>query len=320
METRHRRHRLPAAGTFLALAVLAGCTSGSGEAAAGTYEEVVIAVPDWTGGQANAAVAAHLLREELGVAVRLRNVDQVEAWDLLDEGAVQVILEDWGAVPDKRDLYVQQRASVIDAGELGPVGRVGWYVPAAYADRHPEVLDWERLNDFAEDFGTGRTGERGQLLTGHPEDASYDETVIEALDLAYTPVPAGGEEQQIEALRRADRTGAPLLAHWWQPHWLHAELELSEVRLPEHTPGCRQDPRRSGCGYPDVPLRKYLNAEFAAEGGAAAVLLTEFTWTAEEQNEVARLIGAEGRTPEGAAADWLAENPDRVADWLPADD
>lgn len=317
METRHRRHRLPAAGTCLALAVLAGCTSGSGEAAAGTYDEVVIAVPAWAGGKANAAVAAQLLRQELGVTVRLQELDQTRAWDLLDSGGVQVILEDWGAVPDKRDLYVQQRGSVVAAGDLGPVGRVGWYVPESYADRRPEVLQWQHLNDYAAELGTPETGDRGQLLTGHPQDASYDETLIEALELDYTTVSAGGEQQLIEALRRAAGTGSPLLAYWWQPHWLHEELDLAEVRLPPHTPGCRKDPERAGCGYPDIPLQKYLNAEFAEQGGTAALLLAEFTWTAEEQNAVARMIEAEGLSPEGAAAAWLAEHPERVADWLP---
>jgi glycine betaine/proline transport system substrate-binding protein len=299
--------------------VLAGCTSGSGQAAAGTYEEVVIAVPDWAGGKANAAVVGQLLQQELGVAVRLREVESAHAWDLLDQGEVQVILEDWGGLPDKHRLYVHQRRTVVPAGELGPVGQVGWYVPESFADRHPEVLRWEHLNDFAELFSTPDTGDRGRLLTGDPQDASYDETLIKALDLDYTTVPAGGEEELIEALRRAERGGGPVLAYWWQPHWLHEELDLAEVRLPPYTPGCLQEREESGCGYQQIPLRKFLNAEFAENGGAAAELLAGFTWSAEEQNQVARMIEGDGMTPEGAAVAWLEENPDRVADWLPAD-
>ena len=322
METRHRRHRLPAAASCLALAVLTGCTSGSGEAAAGTYEEVVIAVPGWAGGRANAAVVSQLLTEELGVTVRLRQVEQTRAWELLDEGGVQVILEDWGGLPDQRELYIRQRGSVVPAGQLGPVGRVGWYVPETFADRHPGILDWRQLNDFAGLLATEATGDRGRLLTGHPADVSYDQELIEALDLEYATVPAGSEQQLIEALRTAEHGGSALLAYWWQPHWLHTELQLAEVELPPYSPGCRRTGARPAgasvaCGYPDIPLLKYLNADFAEHGGAAAEFLTEFTWSAEEQNEVARLIEGEGMSPEGAAASWLEENQHRLTDWLP---
>ncbi len=319
VETRQRGPRLPAAGTALALALLTGCTSGSGSASAGEYEEVVIAVPAWAGGQANAAVAAHVLREELGVHVRLRSLTQNQAWDLLGDGSVQAILEDWGALPEKRRLYTAQRMSVVAAGELGPTGSVGWYVPGEVADTHPGVLEWEKLNDFTGLFSTDETDGRGRLLTGDPADASHDAALIDSLELDYTPVASGGEEQLIEALRGAARGGSPLLAHWWQPHWLHEELELAEVELPPHTAGCHREGGSDACGYPEIELRKFLNAGFAENGGRAAEFLADFSWSAEEQNEVARMIAAEGMTPEGAAARWAEENADRVAQWLPAD-
>lgn len=329
METRHWRHRLPAVGGGVALAVLAGCMPGGGKAAAGSYDEVVIAVPDWVGGKANAAVAAHVLTEELGATVRLMQLDQTMAWKLLDEGGVHAVLEDWGGLPDEQRLYVDDRRSVVSAGELGPVGKVGWYVPQSFAGSHPGVLDWQRLNDFAELFATDTTGGLGRLLTGHPRDASYDEELIESLELDYSPVAAGSEQQLIEALRRADRGGSALLANWWQPHWLHEELELAEVELPPFAAGCYEtgarppgapDGEPSGCGYPDIPLRKYLNADFAELGGEAAEFLAGFTWSAEEQNEVAQLIEGQGMTPQGAAALWLESNQHRVDDWFPDSD
>nr|WP_245240924.1 glycine betaine ABC transporter substrate-binding protein [Streptomyces spiramenti] len=295
---------------------MAGCTSGSGQAAAGAFPEVVIAVPAWTGGQANAAVAAHVLREELGVPVRLRELSPNQAWDGLDEGTVQAVLEDWGATPEKRRLYTAQRMSVVPAGDLGPVGRVGWYVPGDYAAANPGVLDWRNLNDYVGEFASTGSEGRGRLLTGGPDDASHDEALIDALDLAYTTVPTGGEEQLIEALRRADHGGDAVLANWWQPHWLHEELELAEVALPEHTAGCHREGGTDRCGYPEIPLRKFLNAAFAEHGGEAAAFLTDFSWTAEEQNEVARMIAAEGMSPEGAAARWAEKNTERIAGWL----
>ncbi|MDB1087091.1 glycine betaine ABC transporter substrate-binding protein [Streptomyces sp. ACA25] len=308
------RALLMAAVGALGAAALGACSSDD---TGGQYDTVVIVQPGWTGGQANAAVAAHILEHELNVPVRLWQLKQPMAWDALADGSAHAVLEDWGGVPDKEELYVGKYGAVVAAGELGVVGHIGWFVPRHFAERNPEVLHWENLNDFAEDFRTPESGDRGRLLLGHPDDTTHDEALIDQLGLDYRAVPAGSEDALIEAVREADRQGTPLLTYWWQPHWLNAETDLVEVQLPPHTKGCQDDPEQVACGYPDIPLQKYLNAGFARDGGVAAEFLTKFRWTTEEQNEVARLIAAERMTPAGAAEQWVHENPDRLADWLP---
>ncbi|SFB85586.1 glycine betaine ABC transporter substrate-binding protein [Streptomyces aidingensis] len=306
------------------LGMLGGCVPGSARgqedtgaaASAGFDGKVSIAVPGWAGGQANAAVAAYVLEHQLGVPVELVDTDPDRAWDLLDSGEVHIVLEDWGASPDKQELYIRRRQTVVPAGELGPVGHVGWFVTGDYAVAHPEVRTWEGLAGRTGDFATAATGGRGRLLLGHPDDASFDRSLIDQLGLELTVVAAGSEEELIEALRTADRTGIPVLANWWQPHWLNSEITMTEVELPPYTPGCRTDPERVRCGYPDIPLRKYLNAEFAGTGGEAVEFLRAFRWSTEDQNEVARLIADKGLTPEGAAAQWVAANPEKTGFWI----
>ncbi|MCE7078672.1 glycine betaine ABC transporter substrate-binding protein [Streptomyces sp. ST2-7A] len=349
MRARPRARRLPITAVCVTVLLPLGACH-SEPAAAGGFEEVVIALPRWPGGQANAAVAAHVLREELGVPVVLRDLDQGRAWDLMDTGEVHAVLEDWGALPERLDLYTGPRGSVVDAGELGPVGGVGWYVPASWARSYPGTPTPEWLADLTDELTvppgavTGTSGDSaddtdadddstdaadagGALVYGHPDDATgLDERLIEDLDLDLTPVPLGGEEQLVAALRRAADKREGLLATWWEPHWLNAELRLVEIELPPYTEGCEEtDPARATdgadspgepCGYPEITLRKYLNAEFAENGEAAAAFLTRFSWTAREQNEVARLIAAEGMTPEGAAARWVEAHPGRVTAWL----
>ncbi|WP_165986564.1 glycine betaine ABC transporter substrate-binding protein [Streptomyces sp. YIM 98790] len=311
--------------TLSTLGMLGGCVPGNARGdeseetdasvTIGFDGEVIIAVPGWAGGQANAAVAAYVLEQQLGIPVKLVDADQERAWDMLDSGQAHVILEDWGGSPGKEKLYARQRQSVVPAGELGPVGHVGWFVNSDYAMAHPEVRTWEGLAEHTDDFATSDTGDRGRLLLGHPDDATFDQSLIEQLGLDLTVVAAGSEEELIAALRTADRTGLPVLANWWQPHWLNAEIDMTEVELPPYTFGCRTDPERVRCGYPEIPLRKYLNAGFAEAGGRAVEFLQAFRWSTEDQNEVARLIAGEGLTPEGAAAQWVAEHPDQVAAW-----
>lgn len=280
-----------------ACGVLGGGDGGTGvtDDAASRYQTVVIAMPDWTGGQATAAMAAHLLQQDLGISVALRRTSQEAAWDALGTGEVHAIMEDWGALPEKTGLYVERKRNVIDAGELGITGRVGWYVTREFADAHPGALRAGNLDDYAEELG-------GKLLQGDPYYATHDKAVIEDLDLPYRPAATGSESALIEEITAADRDGTPVLAYFWRPHWLHTEVDLAEVELPAGS-------------YPHVRLRKYLNAYFAGTGGEAAALLRGFSWTEEEQNEVAGLI-ADGLTPRTAAARWAGAHPDRVREWL----
>lgn len=308
-------HGLATTGTCLGLVAVSGCTGSSSANAAGEFDEVVIAVPDWPGGEANAAVAEYVLESELDVDVGLARTGQPGAWDGLDDGSVHAVLEDWGTVPDKTELYRDRKGTVVDGGRLGITGHVGWFVPQAYADAHPEVLDWRRLNDFADDFATAVSGDKGQLLHGDPAYATWDDTLVDQLGLDFRPVAAGSEDALVEAISGADRDGTPLLAYWWQPHWLNARVELAEVALPPYTEGCHDDPN-AVCGYPDIPLRKYLNADFAENGGAAAAFLRAFSWTVDDQNAVAELIAGQGMSPEAAAERWVTEHPAAVATWL----
>lgn len=290
------RHPLLAGLGALCLVALSACSLANGVVGAeDTPEPVTLAVPSWPGGQANVAVVAYVLENELGVPVERVETDQRTAWDALGEGSVHAILEDWGALPDRRELHVERKQDVVDAGALGITGHVGWFVPTAWAEEHPDALHWRHLNEYADELGA-------QVLHGDPEYATRDETIIADLDLAYRTAATGSQESLEEEIAEAGREGRPLLTYLWQPHWLTSRVGLSEVELPPY--------------YPRIQLRKYLNAEFAEEGGEAADFLRAFSWTAEDQDEVAELIAAEGMTPTAAAREWVNAHQATVAAWL----
>jgi glycine betaine/proline transport system substrate-binding protein len=320
----HKRVRrlLIAATGVLGLTAVSACQAAQtgGGNADGEYDEVVIAQPNWGGAAANAAVAAHVLENELDVRVSLQTIDESLAWDGLDDGSIHAILEDWGGMPKKEELYLDEKKSVVPAGELGVVGHIGWFVPKAYADANPEVLNWENLNDFAADFRTAESGSKGQLLNGDPGYTSYDAEIAEQLGLNFEVVQAGSEDAQVSAIQRADRDGTPLLTYWWEPHWLNAEVELVEVELPPYSDECYAKEGEIACAYPEVKLPKYMNADFARNGGTAAEFLRNFSWGTDDQNYVAQLIQGEAMPQEEAAAKWVEENPDKVAAWLPKED
>lgn len=85
-----QRHRL--AGGLVAVAfALAACSGGTGSESKGT---VNIAVNPWVGYTADAAVVKHVLEEELGYTVVLKDLKEDVSWQGFESGEVDVILED----------------------------------------------------------------------------------------------------------------------------------------------------------------------------------------------------------------------------------
>lgn len=53
---------------------------------------------------------------------------------------------------------------------VGPVGKIGWYLPTYLLEAHPELTTWEGLlvPENAALFATAETGDKGQFLAGDP--------------------------------------------------------------------------------------------------------------------------------------------------------
>ncbi|MFJ2648833.1 ABC transporter substrate-binding protein [Streptomyces sp. NPDC087420] len=318
---RIRTHRAAALGTLLAL--LTGCGAADMTEQASPYanaqgsKTVTLSVQSWVGAQANVAVAAYLLEHELGYRVDTVQVDEIPAWDALSQGRVDAILEDWGH-PDQEKRYVTDKKTIAPAGDLGVTGHIGWFVPTYFVKQHPDVTDWRNLNKYADQFRTAESGGKGQLLDGSPSYVTNDKALVSNLDLDYQVVFSGSEAAQITQIKQFAKEKKPFLTYWYTPQWLFEKVPMTEVKLPAYKDGCDADPAKVACAYPNTPLQKFLNADFAKTGGRAATLLKNFSWTTAEQNEVALLIADEGLSPEDAAARWVKTNERTWRTWLSA--
>jgi NH3-dependent NAD+ synthetase len=85
--------------------------------------------------------------------------------------------------------------------------------------------------------------------------------------------------------------------------------------LPEYTDGCQDDPAKVACDYPETPLQKVVSTKWLDAGGPAVDLAKKFTFTNDDQNAVAKYISEDKMSPEDAAAKWVADNADKVAEW-----
>jgi glycine betaine/proline transport system substrate-binding protein len=268
------------------------------------------------GYEANAAVIGNVL-EELGYTVVKKTLTEEVTWQGFETGEVDVIVENWGH-EDLKDEYINQKGVAVEVGPTGNMGIIGWYVPPWLAEEHPDVLNWENLNQYAENFATTESGSQGQFLSGDPSFVTNDEALVKNLNLDFKVVFSGSEAALIESFRTAEEQKQWFIGYFWEPHWFLSQVPLKQVQLPEWTEGCDADPQGVDCEYPEYVLDKIASKKFVDEGGAAYEVVKNFTWTNEDQNLVSDYITNENMSPEDAAAKWMADNEATWRAWLPA--
>jgi glycine betaine/proline transport system substrate-binding protein len=326
MRTRNKRAGLVSIAACVALA-LAGCGDSSIEeetseneeraAEAGDCGELNMAVNPWVGYEADAYVVGHIASEELGCKVNYKNLKEDVSWQGFGTGEVDVVIEDWGHPDLEKKFFAEEGdGSAMDLGPTGNVGIIGWYVPPWLAEEHPDILEWENLNEYADEFATSESGGKGQFLGADPSYVQFDEAIVSNLDLDFEVVFSGSEAASITAFQQAEENKEFLIGYFYEPQWLFAELELQKVALPPYEEGCQDDPAQVDCDYPETELKKIASTEWVEEDSAAVSLVENFQWTNEDQNLVAKYISQDGMSPQDAAAKWVEENPDKVEAWL----
>ena len=108
-----------------------------------------------------------MAKEKLGCNVTYPEVKEEVGWQGMADGSIDTIVENWGH-PDLVAKYIDDQGAVEDAGLTGNDGIIGWYVPPWLAEEHPDVLDWENLNKYADEFSTSESGRQGPAARRRP--------------------------------------------------------------------------------------------------------------------------------------------------------
>ncbi|SEG55693.1 glycine betaine/proline transport system substrate-binding protein [Nonomuraea solani] len=303
-------------GPLLAALLLTSCSGAEPGTIAQAKGTVNIDIHAWVGYEAQAAVLAYLLKNELGYKVNTRPVKEDQSWRDFQSGKVDVIVESWGHNDLKKE-FIEDKKVALSAGLTGNKGVIGWYVPEWMAKKYPDITDYRNLNKYASLFRTDKTGNAGQVLDGDPTFVTNDEALVKNLGLNYKVVYSGSEAALIKAAQNATRNRTPLLMYFYEPQWLFTKVRLVKVALPAYAVGCDADPAKVACDYPPYLLDKIVSRRFAETGGPAYELVRNFTWTNDDQNTVASSMINDKLTAEAAAKRWVAENKIVWKDWIP---
>jgi glycine betaine/proline transport system substrate-binding protein len=318
MSAKHRPQRTRrAVRTSAALAVsallLAACGGGDDEA------PVSIAANPWPGSYANAYVAAEILQRELGIEVRIVEIDENAQWAGLDDGSIDASLEIWpSGHADNVATYIDELGTVEHGGPLGALGQIGWFIPTSVVVDNPSFVSWEGLLGSEGVFATTETRTSGRFLAADPSFVQFDEAIIANLGLDLVVVQSGSEAAQLATVEAAIARGEPVLFYFYTPHWLHARYDLTMVELPAWTVECEALPAaQRDCGYPQDVLFKAFHAGFAERLPEAHAILRAMRLTNADQDSITFAMDVEGQDAADAARAWVDANESIWRTWLP---
>ena len=267
----------------------------------------------WNGSAANIQVAAQLL-EHIGYDVEITDLDENAQWSAINTGELHASLEVWpsGHAQNRADFIDNPDGNVVDAGLLGPIGQIGWYLPAYMIDQNPALASAEGFTDaeLAALFATAETGDLGQILHGDPSWVTFEQDIIDDFGLQLEIVYAGSEEALLAAFDAAFARDDAVLSYFWTPHSAFSSFDLVELDLPLDPDGNKY--------YPADNLFKIVWAGLEDGAPAAWEFLHNFNYTTADQVSMLGAIDNEGKSVEEAAADWIAANEATWGAWIPS--
>jgi glycine betaine/proline transport system substrate-binding protein len=291
-------------------------------ACGGQKATIKLAENPWSGSQVNVAVAKILIEEQLEYPVEIVTLDENAQWPALASGDLDASLEVWpSGHADNIKLYIDEQKSVENAGLLGPVGAIGWFMPKYMLDKDASLATWEGFTkpEAAALFATAETGDKGQFLAGDQSWVQYDADIIKNLGMNFEVIYAGSEEALLAALDSAYSRQEPIVFYFWTPHSVFAKYELTQVELPAYSEECYAKAETGGidCAYPADNLFKIVSAKTKEKASDVDQFLRNFNYATEDQISMIAAVELEGKSPADAARAWVDANEAKWKAWLP---
>lgn len=126
--------------------------------------------------------------------------------------------------------------------------------------------------------------------------------VMEEYGLEDWTLVEGSGAAMTAALKKAYDDQEPIIITGWSPHWMFAKFDLKYL----------EDPK--GIFGEAETINTIVRTGFKEDQPNAYKVLDQFHWTGDDMNEVMVMI-EDGMKEEEAAAKWIEENPDMVAEW-----
>ena len=287
--------------------------------------EFVAADPDWTGGLVTCRLIEFII-EDWGHTVKRVTIPSGPAvMEAIRAGDMNWGCESWPSYSTTKEKYITKYGgdgSIEYLGAVGVVGQSGYYVPRYMIEGDsarnikattPDLKTWEDLNKHKAVFATLETGDKGRLIAC-PVAAwqCKDAERIAGLKLDYHPVELGSETAHWTEMKTAYKRGEPFLAYAWEPHWIHAALDLVEVKLPDHS-----EAAWPVSDWPQDITYNYGSPKLLKEYPRVAKLITNMNLSNEEQAKIILDIDVNKKKADDVVRAWMKDNEAIWKKWVP---
>ncbi len=277
-------------------------------------------VNDWTGGAVMCEIVHQIAERELGYKIKRITMPSGPGRDeAIRSGDLDYGCELWPSYSTTKEKYVKEYGgdgSILKIADSGVIGESSYYVPRYLVEgadaKAPNLKTWENMNEYSDLFKTLETGDKGRLL-GCPTAAwqCEDTKRMELLGLNYAAVELGSEAAHWAEMQAAYKRKEPFIAYAWEPHWIHAALDLVKVELPAHS-----DEKWPATGWATDVTYNYGNPDFVKNHPEVAALIENFRLSNAEQAPLILSIDVDGKEMEDVVDQWLKDNESTWKGWL----
>ncbi|WP_392508313.1 glycine betaine ABC transporter substrate-binding protein [Naumannella halotolerans] len=280
----------------------ANCTPGAESAditSTAPDADSEITIGTFNGWDESVAVA-HLTKavlEEDGYTVNIEAFDAGPGYVALDAGDIDLLVDSW--LPLTHEDYLEQYGDNLEA--MGC-----WYDNAKLTIAVNDDSPAQSIADLAEmgdEYGNRLVGiEPGAGLTRITKEEAIPTYGLEGYEFIESSTPA-----MLAELKSATDSGENIAVTLWRPHWAYGSFPIRDLEDPEGAMG-------------DAELiYNFGTSGFGEAHPKAAQLMKNLVLDDERLSDLESVMFAEdqynGEDPDGAVAEWLADNPDFVEEW-----
>lgn len=281
----------------LSLALFAaGCGSGDEDTSSdsGTNDtaeqsgEIELTYVEWDTEVASTHVIGKVL-EDLGYDVTLTPLDNAVMWEAVANGEADGMVAAWlpGTHGAQYERYGEQ---MVDLGPNLEGAAIGLVVPS--------YMDVDSIADLTDEADQTITG----IEPGAGVVAASERTVEEYENLDGWEVQTSSSGAMTTELRTAINNEEDIVVTGWSPHWKFQEFDLKYLEDPNGTFGEAET------------INTMVREGLEEDHPEAYQVLDNFNWTTDDIEAVMLEIQG-GTKAEDAAAAWVEDNQDKVAEW-----
>ena len=287
-------------------------------------EPIKLAINEWTGQHITTRIAGELLKK-MGYNVEYVTAGYYPQLVAIRDNEVTATLELWSSNIGEHYTKAMASGKVEELGDLGLVPVETWFYNSYAKEKCPGLPDWKALKDCAKVLGSAETFPKGRFLDYPADWGTSNVKRIKALGLPYTSVPAGSEGALVAEIKGAAARKAPLVTMFWEPHWLHAVVDLTVVKLPPYQAGCYDDAKVGinpndtyDCDWERGYIKKMAWKGMKDKWPAAYKFLKVYKLRNADQIPMMNAIDQEGKDITAVVNEWINKNDARWKPWVEA--